>query len=489
MAAVAVVGLLWRVRGAVESPSAVPALTRMPSLAVLPFETVGAAGDSTYFADGMTEELITQIGRVPGLRVVSRTTAFAFRNKRGLTLHQIAESLRVTTVLEGSVRRHGDSLRVIARLIDVAADSQLMTGDFNRRLTDVFKVQSEIAGAIAKALQLNLTPNTALSPRARTSDLGAYDLYLQGRALLVQRSPVALHEAASRFQAAIARDPSFAAAHVGLSDALRLGVILGREPRERSTRRAQRALSEALRLDSTSAAAYAGMGHIQFVFERDYRAGIASERRAISMDPNNYDARNYLAIALADLGEYDEAIDNLRQVLERDPLNAPVLSSLSRTLFMAGQLDEAIERADAAIAVSPQFSLSHLTKANALLAKGRIDEGVASFRRAVRLSQPRASDSAFLAYGLAVQGDRAESRRILRALNAGERDDQNLLAVVGLAYLALGERDEALSWFERHVQGNGGPVYLRYPATVSIRDDPRFKRVMEALAVRRPLVK
>lgn len=487
VAAATVAGALvvWRSISENGSPRGTPRGPRASSLAVLPFETMGAPGDSTYFADGMTEELITQVGRVAGLRVVSRTSAFAFRDKRGLTLRQIAESLGVTTVLEGSVRRDANRLRVVARLIDVASDSQLLGREFERQLTDVFAVQSEVARDIANALQARLTPSSIQPSGARTTDLAAYDLYLQGRALLAQRNPVALRAAAQRFEAALGRDPSFAAAHVGLSDALRLGVVLGRESQRAVAPRVESELTAALRLDSMSAPAYAGLGHLQFEFYRDYSSGIANLRRAVALDSNYADARMYLAIALGDEGRFAESITELQRTLEFDPLNAPVLATLGRVHLMAGALPQAIADSKAAIAINPTFSTPHWGLGSALAAVGEIDEAVTSFRRAVNASQPRGVDSAFLAFGLAVQGGRDEARRIVGSLDAAERPEFNIRAIVGLVHLGLGEREEALRWFERHVGGNGSRTFLRFPATEPVRSDPRFTRVMEALAVKR----
>jgi tetratricopeptide (TPR) repeat protein len=225
---------------------------------------------------------------------------------------------------------------------------------------------------------------------------------------------------------------------------------------------------------------------LQFEFARDYASGIPNLRRAIALDPSYPDARLYLGIALGDEGRFSESIAELRKALELDPLSPPILAALGRVLLMAGELDESLRQSDAAIAVNPSFSTPHTARGTALLAQGRVAEGLATFRVALSASIPRSVDSAFLAYGLAVRGDRNEAQRIVRALDAEQRHEFNIRAIVGLVYLGLGERAEALTWFERHVQGNGGRTFLRFPITEPVRNDPRFIRVMEALAVKRP---
>ena len=478
-------GLALGLRGSAAAPTK-PGTAVPTSLAILPFETLGAPNDSTYFADGMTEELITQVGRTPSLRVVSRTSAFSFRDKRGLTLEQIAESLGVGAVLEGSVRRSGNHLRVTARLIDVQRDSQLLNETVEREATDVFVVQNEIARHIAAALRTSLsstTPRPDVVPP--THNLEAYDLYLQGRALLPQRTSSSIHAAAELFERATARDSTFAAAYAGLATALLLGLVLAEDPAASGRARVVAALSRAMGIDSLNAEALTALGLMQFELDRDYATGQATLRRAIVLDPGQSDARLYLGISLADEGRFGEAELQLRRFLEQDPLSSTGHATLARVLTYAGTLDEAVREAEAAERINPLWSLPYWVKGHALIARGQVAEGVVAMRRGASVPRARAVDSAFLAYGLAVSGATREAREILGSITHPPRQLYNLNAAIAIGYLGLGERDEAFRWLDRQVQGFGSRAYLRFPATTPVRGDLRFQRVMEALALKR----
>ncbi len=474
---------IWRATTGPQASETQPAAptNAQRSLAVLPFDDVGAAAESTYFADGMTEELIAAIGRIPGVRVISRTSAFAFREKRGLTLRQIADSLKVGTVLEGTVRRDGNRLRVIARLVDVAADSQLLTRDFSRELRDVFAVQNEIAQDIAGALRVRLTA-AAGSPGVATAtiDVAAYDLYLRGLAYYNQRIPPALREAVRLFEAAVARDSTFVAAHVGLSDALRLnGLIGGASPREMRLRGRETA-ERALLLDSTSGGAHAALGHALHTFYKDSKGGQAHLRRALVLDSSYNAARLYLGILYYDLGRFDDAITVLREALERDPLFAPIRTTLGRVFLGAGQVDSALAQLRISTELNPVWSFTHGQLGQSLVAKGTAEEALQEFRRGASLGG--AVDSAQLAYGLAIAGQRAAAEAVLRAVTREPREMYNLDAAIAIAYVGLGDHDQAFRWLERAASFPwGGYTYLRAPALAPLRDNPRFRRVLRQL--------
>jgi serine/threonine-protein kinase len=448
---------------------------RLHSLAVLPFDNLGAAAESSYFADGITDEIIDALARIPGLRVISRTSSFAFKEKRGLTMQQIADSLKVGAILEGSVRRDGNRLRVIARLVDVAADSQLLTRDFNRELRDVFGVQNEIAQDIAGALRVRLAAHDSTRLRRRPAvDVEAYDLYLRGRALWNQRSPVALSEAVRLFQQAIARDSTFVAAYVGLSDALALEGLVGGVPPEDVGPRAVAVAERALRLDSLDGGAHAALGHALYEFYRDRERGEAHLRRALTLDSVSYGARLYLGILRHDLGFFDEAIALLHDAVDRDPLAASVRSNLGRMFLAARQYDSAEVQLRNGIALSPLWSNPHAWLGHTLLAQGEPNAALEEFQRAAQLGGVQ--DSAYLAYGLAVVGRRAEARAMLNVLTATPRKRTNLGVAFALAYSALDDWDAAFYWLDNQIRGFSGnaQTYLRMPAAAALVAHPRF---------------
>ncbi|MEX2282236.1 MAG: protein kinase [Gemmatimonadota bacterium] len=476
-----VVGLgLWLVFSQSDAGTTPDPVSRSPSLAVLPFDQIGAGQDSLYFADGLTEELIAAVGRIPGLRVISRTSAFAFRDKRGLTLSQIADSLGVGMVLEGSVQRESNRLRVIARLIDVAADSTLLNRDFNREVRDVFALQNEIAQEIAGALRLRLGGSASTpSAAALTHDVEAYDLYLQGRAFWNQRTPAALNTAVARFQAAIARDSNFAAAHVGLSDALTLSALRGGASPDELRTRAVAAAERALQIDSSNAGAHAALGHALFNFYHDYKAGEKHLTRALALDSSA--ARLFLGILYNDMGQPDRGIALLRQAIEQDPFSAAVRTTLARFYITVRRFPEALEQLRISVALSPNWSLTHVLTGYALVEQGNRTEGVAAFQRGAALGNTQ--DSAFWAYGLAVTGQRDAAERVLRAVVRDRSEIFSLDAIIALAYVGLGNHEEAFRWLDRQVRGAGSPAFIRLPAFDPIRNDPRFVRLLRDLGV------
>lgn len=477
--------LVWRGTAAYRA-GAVRANVRLQSLAVLPFDNLGTAAESSYFADGITDEIIDALARIPGLRVISRTSSFAFKEKRGLTMQQIADSLKVGAILEGSVRRDGNRLRVIARLVDVVADSQLLTRDFNRELRDVFGVQNEIAQDIAGALRVRLAghDSTRLSQRA-TVDVEAYDLYLRGRALWNQRSPDALREAVRLFEQAIARDSTFVAAYVGLSDALALeGLVAGVTPEDVGPR-AVAVAERALRLDSLDGGAHAALGHALYEFYRDRERGEAHLRRALALDSVSYGARLYLGILRHDLGFFDEAIALMHDAVDRDPLAASVRSNLGRMFLAARQYDSAEVQLRNGISLSPLWSNPHAWLGHTLLAKGKPNEALEEFQRGAQLGGVQ--DSAYLAYGLAAVGKREEARAILSVLTATPRKRTNLGVAYALAYSALQDWDAAFYWLDNQIDGFSGnaQTYLRMPAAAALVAHPRFAEVRRRIGMDR----
>ena len=482
--AVVVAFAIWRSTAGTSTPSSPPtgSATASRSLAVLPFDDVGAAAESTYFADGITEEIIGAIGRIPGLRVISRTSAFAFKEKRGLTLRQIADSLKVGTILEGSVRRDGNRLRVIARLMDVAADSQLLTRDFNRELRDVFALQNEIAQDIASALRVRLTAASAApGPAATTRDIEAYDLYLRGRAQWNQRTPSALREAVRLFEAALARDSMFVAAYVGLSDALTLNGILGGASPDAMAGRARTAAERALRLDSTNGGAHAALGHVLFNYLRQWRDAESHLRRALALDSTYNSARLWLGVLHQSLDRSDAAIALLKEALERDPLSPPIRTTLGRVLLSTGQVDSAIAQLRMSAEINPAWSFTYGLLGYALIARGERDEALDAFRRGAALGG--VVDSALLAYGLAATGQRAAAQALLRAIESKPRDVYNLSSAVAMAYVALGDHDAAFRWLEKLGSGFGGLTFFRLPGLAAIRSDPRYARLLRELGL------
>ena len=428
---------------------AVPAPTpARPSVAVLPFENVSGDRADEHFSDGLTEELIGVLGKVSGLKVVGRTSVFALKGK-GLDVRAVADTLGVATVLDGSVRRYGERLRVSAQLVSAADNSVLWTETYERNLEDVFAVQEQVAQAIVAALRVTLIDGTdTVLVRRQTADPVAYELYSKGRYVMNTRSDrEGGLQAARFFEQAIARDSMFAHAHAGLSDAHARMAIFGYDRPHVAFARAKAAARRALAIDSTLAEAHLALGHVLFVYDFDRVAAEREIRRAIALDPNLTYGRVVFAIHLQGQARFDEAIAHLDTARTRDPLAAFVPNVLGRVYVSAGKPDAAIRVLTEALELNPLLDLAYQQLGHAYLQKGMREEAIAALRRAAELSGPR--DSAQLAYAYAVSGQRDEADRVIGTLLDPSRPQFGLPFHIAMAYTGLGNMDEAFAWLER----------------------------------------
>ena len=430
--------------GSAASRTRVP-LAR-PSVAVLPFANTSGDSADEHFSDGLTDELIGTLSKVTGLKVTGHTSAFALKG-RGLTVRTIADTLGVATVLEGSVRRVGQRLKVTAQLVSAADNGVVWSEAYDRDAKDVFAVQEEIAraivGALAPTLRGGAAPVVAIQPR----DLATYELYLKGRYFLGRRTSGDLRRAAGYFEQAVARDPTYPQAYAGLADARMLLVLLADGLPREDIPQARAAAATAIHLDSTLAEAHATLGNIREAFDWDARGADVESALAIALDPSNSTARLYRGINLLNRGRFEDAVAELSLALTLDPLSAPVRMQLGRAYVSAHRPDDAIKTLLAAVELNPQFAAAHVQLGEAYLQRGNAAEALAAFRRAVALSGAR--DSANLVYALAMTGDRGAARDVLRALLAAPRRTYLPPVPMAKAYVALNDADAAFGWLER----------------------------------------
>ena len=416
-----------------------------PSIAVLPF--VNTTGDPAvdHLGDGLTDELIVALGRVQGLRVAGRTSVFALRGL-ALDTRALADTLRVGLIVEGTVRRAGERLRVTAQLVDGATGDVRWSDDYDRNMADVIAMQEEIADAIAHELRLRLGVAGGGEVRSATN-VEAYELYLKGRYVIRTRmGREAILQASDYFEQAIARDSTYARAWAGLSDAQTYIAIFGFGPSHEHIARAKLAAQRALALDSTLAEAHVSLGHIQFVYDYERPAGERSLRRAIELDPTYTFARQVLAICLQDQGRFDEALAQLDTARTNDPLAPPLAGVLGRVYVNAGQPDRAIKVLIEALELAPQLDVAYQQLGFAYLQKGMHAEAIDALRRAAQLSGAR--DSAQLAYVYAATGNREEAERIIARLLASPDHRNRLPFHLAMAYAGLGNHDEAFRWLD-----------------------------------------
>jgi TolB-like protein/Tfp pilus assembly protein PilF len=450
-----------------------------PSIAVLPFVNLSDEPGQAYFSDGLTEELIDRLAQVKGLRVVSRTSSFAFKT-RDMDVREIGRALGANALVEGSVRRDGEQLRISAQLVDAANGYHLWSESFDRRLEDVFAIQKEIARAIAETLKGRLLATAeaeALEPEV--VDPEAYDLYLRGRYHWHRRSEAGLRRSADYFQQALERAPDYAPAWVGLGDASAVLGFYDYLPPAEAFPRAREAANRALELDRENASAWATLGYAALYYDWDLERGEAAFRRAIELDPSHSKAHQWYANLLTATGRFAEAEREMRRATELDPLSLIANAALGWVRYYAGRHEDALEQLRLTRELDPDFELAYLWSGWALEELGRHDEALTMLEEALERSGGTGISMASLARLHALRGETSRARSLLSGLEA---DDAYVPAYeIAKAHLALGEHELALEWLERAVEERShSMVFVKVdPQLDALRDNPRFRELID----------
>ncbi|MCI0621203.1 MAG: tetratricopeptide repeat protein [Acidobacteria bacterium] len=454
------------------------------SLAVLPLQNL--SGDSTqeYFADGMTEALISSLAQIRALRVISRTSVMSFKGtqKPLPPLPEIARQLRVDGVIGGSVQRENGRVKVMIQLIHGPTDTHLWARDYERELTDVLKLQGEMARAIADEIRIQVTlEEGARLASAPTVNPAAHEAYLLGRYHLWKYIVDDQKRAIGHFERAIRIDSNHARAYAGLSMAWQMWGAQG-QAMKGGEAQARAAVQKALELDDQLAEAYVARGHLQFLYDWDWRGGENSIKRALELDPNNLDAHFNYAILLLALGRFPEALTEIQSAQQLDPLSHQVQSIFGKILLDAGRRDEAILRLTQAIDREPRSAQAHHYLGEAYEQMGRHAEALAIYDKARVLRGNRPDNPPFLALRARVyarMGKRSEARRILAGLGQGgiTRDFS------ARAYTALGDTDEAFRLLFRKVEKRDGTFgFIKTdPQFASLHSDPRWRELLRRM--------
>jgi serine/threonine-protein kinase len=458
------------------------------SVAVLPFTNTSGDTADQAFVDGLADELIGALGKVIGLKVAGRTSAFALGG-RGASAREVGRAVGVKTVLEGSVRRSGPRLKVSAQLVSAEDDAVLWADTYLREVSDVFAVQEEIAQAIVRALQVKLRRPGDTSDDARLigrppASLEAYEMYLKGRHVWNnQFSGDALALALSYFEQAVALDPMYARAYAGISDAHAVLAIFGFGQASEEFAVAKSAARKALALDDSLADAHVSLAHVLFVHDFAWDAAERSFRRGIELDPASSTAHSFFAVCLQDQGRFDEAIAELLAARAIDPLSSHVGNLLGRVYVNARRPNEAIKELLEALALNPYSDLAYQQLGHAYLQQDMPDEALAAFRQAAGLSGSR--DSAHLAYGMAVTGDQAGARRLLNELCEGAGDADRLSFHIAMAHAGLGDVDDAFRWLERGFTNRAAFMdgVKITPAFDVLHADPRWTSLLRQMGL------
>ena len=476
--------LSWRRPVGAGDQQAVLASTSpsLATIAVLPFAGGNTDTADAALSDGLTEDLIGSLAKIPGIRVTSRTSAFAFRN-RPVDLGTVFQELNVGSVLEGSVRRSGNRVRVNVQL--VGRDGSVLWAEaYDREMADLFALQDDISSAIVSALRVRVTdPRHPRSLERRIASPRAYEAYLRGRQIFSMRlDRDGTMQAMRYFREAVSYDSTFAPAHAGLSDVFTRLAVFGFEPAGPAFSRAEAAARKALSIDSTLSEAHTALAHAACAGRFDWRSAERSFRRAVELNPSYTFARLPFAICLASEGRFREAITQLDSARLFDPLAPNVSNVRGRVLVMVREPDKAIVSLKQALEMNPQMDLAYQQLGHAYLQKGMRNEAIEAFRQAAELSGTR--DSAHLAYAYAVTGEEAEANRILQRVIDSAQDDR-LAYHIAMIYAGMNRDDEAFTWLERgRLAASSFMIGVKSdPAFAGMHDDPRWSRLLKKMSL------
>ena len=478
----AVTALAAELRSAapVRQPAHQPA-GRGRSVAVLPFVNLGGEAGHDYFADGVTEDVIANISKIRALHVIARASVMS-AGRRDRPLREIGRALGAATLLDGSVRHAGDRVRIVATLVDVETERHLWAETYDRQLTDIFTIQSDVALQIAGALEAELSPGEETRVRKPpTGDFQAYRLFLQGRQRFARYTPEASERAIHYFKRAIERDPGFALAWTSLATAYTDLAEVGAMAPEVAYARASDAVATALRLDPELGEAHTTMGYLRTVRDFDWAGAEEEFRRAIELNPNDAESYNLYGRLCAGLGRYDDAVTMLHRAQELDPLAHRV--DLATALLRAGRYEQALARAEEAAELNASHDRAQATVGWAHFLVGRQEQGLAELEQAVLVSRRNTLWLAQLGEAYAMAGQPEKARALLEELH--ERARTSYVSPYHLAYVytGLGEHDTALDWLERAVAERAGPAYgIRGSFLLApLREHPRFQALLREM--------
>ena len=454
------------------------------SIAVLPFDNLSRDPDNAYFCEGVQDEILTRLAKVADLKVISRTSTQHFKSTPD-NLPQIAKQLGVAHILEGSVQKAADQVRVNVQLINAASDAHLWAESFDRKLTDIFAVESDIAKTIADTLQAKLTGSEKISiAKVPTANTEAYELYLKGRFFWNKRTGADLKRAIDYFNQAIAKDPNYALAYAGLADSYTLLSVFSAASPQDSIPQARAAAKKALELDNTLAEAHASSGRILSGYDYDFERAIAEFERAIQLNPNYATSYHWISNGpLTARGEFDRAITEGKRAVELDPLSMVDNADLGQIYFYARRYDEAISQVGKAIEIDPHSYLAHYYLGQIYQLQGHLTEAIAEYQKAVELDDdPQAL--AFLGQAQARIGQHDKAQEILSRMTEEAKSRYVSAYSFALMFIALGDKERAIDALERaYREGAANDIItIRVdPMLDDLHGDPRFEALAEKI--------
>lgn len=451
----------------------------VPSIAVLPFDDLSAKGDLEYLCDGLADELITALMGLEGVRVASRTSAFQFK-ERGAGVAEIGRRLKVSNVLEGTVRAAGTRLRVTVRLIDVREGFQVWSGRYDTALDDIFAVQDEIAKAVVEQLKVTLTRTDAPLVTHGTANMAAYNLYLRGRHMLFKLTLEGLTGGMALLQEAIAAQPDFADAHATLAYG-HLLYSFSEAPPRLVMPLAKQAAERALELNPRLAEGHLSLATVRHWFDWDWAGAETAFREAIALSPGNAMARFNYAELLLTRGRFDEALVEAGRAIELDPVSPIVSRSMADVLYTSGRFEQAHAHADRMLALEPTFFSTYWILGLSLAGMGRHAEALAALERGRAYGHGNPQIESFIGWIAALAGDRETAHAIAGQLEGRRVHGYVSGGCIGLVHQGLGDMDTAMRWYQTALDERAGEcvVYAITPYFAAAREDARFRALIQ----------
>jgi len=467
--------------------SSLPTSAKSKSVAVLPFKNISDNKDDEYFSDGITDDIIAQLSKITDLRVISRTSVMQYKGV-SKNIRDIGKELDVATVLEGSVRRSGNQIRIVAQLIDANNEGHLWADTYDKEMTQIFAIQSDVAQRIAAALEAKLSPaEKGRIEKKQTENTEAYQYYLKGRFYWNKRRVDDLKTSIEYFRQAIEKDPSYALAYAGLASACVLLPQHGIPQSEKWYTEARNAATKALEIDSTLAEAHAVLGEIAQDQYYDWAGAEKHFRLAIKLDPSYPTAHHWYSGTLEYLSRFDEALSEAKRAQKLDPLSLIINTNVGEVLYSMRQYDRAIMQHRSTLALDPNFPWAHLSLAQVYEVQGKFDEAIPEFEATKRLAENTPVVLGYLGRAYAIAGMKKDALKVLDELLRLERQGNAVSSGIAAVYHGLGTKEKTFEWLEKAYEGRESDLtYIGTdPLWDDLRSDPRFAALLKKMGLRK----
>jgi TolB-like protein/Tfp pilus assembly protein PilF len=449
-------------------------------IAVLPLANMSQDAKDEIFADGMTEELISALSKIANLRVIARTSVMRYKNSKK-PIGEISKELNVSAILEGSVRKAGNKIRIAVQLADPETEEQLWSEKYDRDLEDIFAVQSEIAQKVADELEVQIRKSERLNlGKKATVSKEAYTLYIEGRHFLNTRTEEGLRKAIERFEKALEKDPQYALAYTGVADSYAVLALLEFLPPKDAFPKARTAAEKALEIDNRLAEAHTSLGVVRFQYDWDWEGAEKEFKRAIELNPSYAPSHQFYADFLKSQGRFDEALSEMSYASALDPLSLSINTGIGHVLYLSRQYDRAIEQYRNTIKLDPNFVQARLWFGRPYLQKRMYKESLMELAHAVTLSGESTISLAMLGHANGAAGKKEEAEKILGKLTERSKHQYVPSYWIAMIHVGLGDEEESLAWLERAFQERSSwLVWARVePRFDSLRADPRFEGLL-----------